>query len=276
MNYFDNPAMSQSKLKDLKRSPRHFWAKHIAKLTNEKDTDAMRFGRLLHLYIFEPQKFKDSFVVIPNIDRRTKKGKDEYNELVKNSIDKIVITDSEIWTLKEIKESILNKKTAKILLKNGLAEHELYWTDEDTQVNCKAKLDYFIEPCDLYPNGLVIDLKTTQNASVEEFSKTIYNFGYYHQVAFYCSAVKQIYKTDDYPAFIFMSAEKEAPYECAFFTADQVTLNIGLSENENLLRLYRECVQNDRWFGYEDKVNEISLPQWAINKFNSTADQSFL
>ena len=37
-NYFDNPAMSQSKLNDLKRSPKHFWTKYLA-LDHVPDTE---------------------------------------------------------------------------------------------------------------------------------------------------------------------------------------------------------------------------------------------
>jgi hypothetical protein len=42
INYYDNPAMSQSKLKDLKRSPKHFWTKHLA-LDRVPDTEVSHY-----------------------------------------------------------------------------------------------------------------------------------------------------------------------------------------------------------------------------------------
>lgn len=267
--YYDNPALSQSKLKDLNQSPKHFWIKHIADNCAPKiETDAMRFGRAVHMCLFEHQLFINNYIVKPDIDKRTKDGKLLFSEFIENSVGKIIISVEEMAAIKSIRDSVLSKKTARILLNNGLAEHELYWVDTETEINCKAKLDYFIEPCSQFPNGLIIDLKTTVNAEPNDFAKSIYNFGYYHQVAFYCNAVKTIYKTPDYPTFIFIAAEKIPPFECSFLASDETMLNIGLKENHRLLNLYKHCMQTGKWYGYEDKVQIIGLPTWAINKFN--------
>lgn len=267
--YFSNPAISQSKLKDLKQSPKHFWANHInPNLAPRIETEAMKFGKAVHSCLFENQYFQDTYKTAPNIDKRTKSGKVLHEEFLVNNANKIIISYDDMAAVKLIYDSILNKKTSKIILSNGLAEHELYWVDKDTNIECKAKLDYLIEPCAQFPNGLIIDLKTTTNAEPNEFAKSIYNFGYYNQQAFYCDAVKAIYKTDDYPPFIFIPVEKTAPFECSFLAGDETMLNIGLQENLKLLNLYKKCLESDNWFGYEDKVQTIGLPNWAINKFN--------
>ncbi|MFN8770915.1 MAG: hypothetical protein ACK5Z5_04675 [Neisseriaceae bacterium] len=38
-NYYDNPAMSQSKLKDLKRSPKHFWIPTVDNKSKQINTN---------------------------------------------------------------------------------------------------------------------------------------------------------------------------------------------------------------------------------------------
>ncbi len=273
-NYYTHPALSQSKLKDLKRSPKHFWANHLSpNRTPMADTEAMRFGRAIHTCFFEPQEFQNTYVVAPKVDRRTSLGKTMYNDFILQNANKTVISEDDLILIKNIKESILSKTTAKILLNdgaltNGLPEQELYWVDADTGIECKAKLDFLIEPCEQFPNGLIIDLKTTNNATDVEFAKSVYTFGYYNQVAFYCNAVKTIYKTQDYPPFIFIPVEKSAPYECTFFASDEMMLKIGLQENTKLLNLYKSCLESNNWAGYEDKIQTIGLPSWVVNKFD--------
>ncbi|MBP9742337.1 MAG: PD-(D/E)XK nuclease-like domain-containing protein [Burkholderiales bacterium] len=266
-DYYDNPAISQSKLKDLKRSPKHFWTMHVEGV-EVIETDAMRFGKAVHMCLFEHQLFIQSYIVSPNFDKRTKDGKLAFAEFTANNLDKIIISAEDMAAVKSIRDAVLNKKTSRVLLNNGLPEHELYWTDTDTGISCKAKLDYLIEPCDQFPNGLIIDLKTTINAEPGEFAKSIYTFGYYNQLAFYCNAVKSIYQTSDYPTFIFIPVEKIAPFECSFLAGDDVMLDIGLKENRKLLNLYNYCIESGKWYGYEDKVQTIGLPNWAMNKFN--------
>ena len=267
MDYYTNPAMSQSKLKDLKRSPKHFWVKYIWENREiEPTTDAMEFGKAVHACLFEHQKFIQEYMVAPSIDKRTKAGKLEFENFVSQAQDKNIITQTEMSNIFRIRDSILSKKTSRKLLNGGLAEHELFWLDTDTGIDCKAKLDYFIEPCNKFPNGIIIDLKTTINANASDFVKSIYNFGYYNQVAFYCNAVKTFYKTNDYPDFIFIPVEKTAPFECTFLATDKEMLNYGLAENNTLLELYLHCISTNHWVGYEDKIQYISLPEWVYKK----------
>lgn len=268
--YFHHPAMSQSKLKEIKKSPRHFWLKHLApNRLPDPETDAMRFGIAVHCALFEPKLFDSQYCVAPEgINKRTKAGREEWDAFVGDNLDRLIITQSQIDDINAIVASVRQKNTAKLLLRNGESEKEIFWTDIETGVECKGKLDYFIEPCERFTNGIIIDLKTTQNADPNEFSKTVLNFGYYNQVAFYCAGIKTIYKTDDYPIFIFIPVEKTPPFECSFFAADENILEIGLKENNKLLNIYKSCINDGHWPGYNDKIQPINLPIWALNKFN--------
>lgn len=269
-DYFSHPAMSQSKLKDLKKSPRHFWLKHLApnKIV-EPETDAMRFGSAVHCALFEPDLFHAKYYVAPeDINRRTKAGREQWEGFIAAHPDGLIITQQQLDDINAIVDSVMQKNTTKFLLRNGEFEKEIYWTDAETGIECKGKMDYFIEPCERFPSGIIIDLKTTQNADQNEFSKAILNFGYYNQVAFYCAGIKNIYKTDDYPIFIFIPVEKNPPFECSFFAADENILEIGLKENNKLLNIYKSCINDGHWPGYNDKIQPINLPIWALNKFN--------
>jgi hypothetical protein len=107
INYFDNPAISQSKLKDLKRSPRHFWAKHVAAdRVPDIETDAMRFGKAVHTCLFEHQLFINDYVVEPNVDKRTKDGKLAFAEFVANSVGKSIISADDMVAFKRIRDAL--------------------------------------------------------------------------------------------------------------------------------------------------------------------------
>ncbi len=268
VDYFDRPEMSQSKLKDLKKSPRHFWAKNIdPNRSLSSETDAMKLGSLFHCLLLEYEKFDDIYLVAPNLDRRTKDYKNWLSSL--NDIDssKITITMHDLDITYRMVQALKSKKVMqKIFSVEGLIEKEFYWTDISSNIPCKMKLDFFIEPCNLVPRGAIIDFKSTQDASTEGFGSSINKYGYYNQQAFYCEGIKTIYNLSDYPEFYFVAIEKESPYECGFFEGDDVIMDIGLTENRKLLQLYKQCLETDNWYGYEDKIQRISLPIWAINK----------
>lgn len=270
-DYYSHPALSQSKLKDLKKSPKHFWAKHIDPNRQPPiETEAMQFGAAVHTMLFEFKDFNNQYVVLQNkIDKRTKEGKLFLEKFRAENKGKIILNPEEFIIIQNIRTAVLNKKSSHVLLHNGIAEHEIYWKDEETGVECKGKLDYWIAPTDKFPNGIIVDYKTTQNAELGEFANSIYKFGYYNQAAWYAWGIKELYKTSGFPLFIFIAGEKDPPYESNFLVADETMIRIGLQENRRLLNLYNECLNSNKWYGYIDQIQEVSLPAWIINKFEN-------
>jgi exodeoxyribonuclease VIII len=273
--YFSNPALSQSKLKELKKSPLHLWAKYIdPNRIEEESTEAMILGKATHCALFENELFSTAYCVAPVCDRRTSQGKATYSMFEAMNAGKTILKAEQYTIIQKMVNRIHQKNAVKLLLNGGKAEHELYWADSEFGLDCKAKLDYLIEPCSEYPNGIIIDLKTTTSANANEFSKTIYNLGYYNQVAFYCEAVKQIYKTEDYPMFLFIAAEKTAPFECDFYICDEGTLDAGLQENRKLMKIYKECLTDNKWEGYSDSIKSIGMPHWGFNNITEALDNN--
>lgn len=267
-DYFFHPGMSQSKLKEFKKSPRHFYIKYVAENKYiEPVTEAMEFGKALHRLLFEPELFDKYYSVSPICDRRTHDGKKKYNDFITDSKNKTVISNDIFNDISQIITVIKNKEMSKTLINNGIPELPIFWNDPIYNISCKAKLDYFIEPNAIYPNGMIIDLKTTKNSNYKEFSSTIYNFGYHNQASFYCEGIKTLYKLNEYPLFCFIVCEKTPPYECRFFCIDDFSLKIGAKENYDLLSLYNNCVNLNIWHGYPDEIELISLPEYITNKY---------
>jgi len=266
IDYFDRPEVSQSALKELKKSPRHCYVKYIEKSVQTEETDAMRFGTLVHMALFEPEKFINNCVVIPKVDKRTKAGKELYAKTVEENQGKTIVDIEDYAEAIAIRDAILTKNVSKIILAGGIPEYEFYWIDDETGLACKGKADYFFEPSDKFPNGLIVDLKSC--ADVNKFDRSIIDYGYYIQQGWYCHGVKKIYNTKDYPAFIFIAAEKSPPYEAAFYAGDELMLDIGIKESRQLLFWYKQCKDTGVWPGFADRIEKIGLPSWFVNKFN--------
>ena len=122
------------------------------------------------------------------------------------------------------------------LLSNGEAEIVNCWIDEDTGVYCKGKTDYVKEE-----NGrkILIDIKTTQDHSQRAFMGSCYKYGYDRQSAFYMDG----FGCDE---FVFITQEKERPYNVSIFYAGDEFIERGRHEYKYLLDIYKKFfIDND-------------------------------
>lgn len=145
----------------------------------------------------------------------------------------------------------------------GQAEQSLFWTDEETGVQLRARPDY------LKLNRrrpLVVDLKTSSSAEPGEFGRSIDKYGYARQAAWYLDGVRALGLADN-PEFLFVVVEKSPPYIVTVGHLDAVSLEAGRFYNRKAIRKYAECVANNHWPGYEEGLAVLSLPPWAQNEY---------
>ena len=153
-------------------------------------------------------------------------------------------------------ESVHKHPAAKELLKSGQPEMSFFWWDKLSEQMCKCRPDWFCEDC-----GIIVDLKTCQDASPEGFGKAIYNLGYHIQAAWYLKGVNQFSKAT---RFIFIAVEKESPHLVGVYELDFVSQVAGEDAAAELLARYVVCKNSDSWPGYGDEIQEISLPYYAL------------
>ena len=83
-----------------------------------KQTPAMLEGRLQHTLFLEEHKFDEEFIIQPQIDRRTKAGKEDYEAFLNSVGSRSIITQELYDTCQErrtVIESYVPKKTVTIL-----------------------------------------------------------------------------------------------------------------------------------------------------------------
>ena len=132
--YRANPAISSTDIKRMAQSMAHF--KYFQDNPEDNDTQALQFGRAYHKYCLEPYDFSNEFVVAPNIDRRTKMGKEEYANFLAKADGKEVILQETMDTLEAMRIALYATPFVKKLI-YGKQEERFFGTDEDTGVECE-------------------------------------------------------------------------------------------------------------------------------------------
>lgn len=259
--YRANPAISKSDLFKITKSPLHFkWAMEH----KEEKTPSLIFGSACHKYVLEKEDFEKEFAVLPDINRRTKAGKEEYEAFLAVNADKDVISKEDFEKLKEMAAVVLENKFAKRLLE-GEHETSFFWTDPDTGEECKCR------PDDITVIGeqhILIDYKTTDNAETEAFRSSAIKYGYDLQAGMYLEGYKA--NTGKDAIFIFIAQEKKEPYAINILQADEFMVKEGKQLFHDLMEIYHECKESDNWYGYMGEtgdVQNLGLPKWLQKEF---------
>ena len=243
---------SSSSIRDALLNPK----KYIFRKTHETvPTKSMEEGTAVHSYFLENDKFKKNYVFKPKaFNGRTKEGKEWMQEH-----GHLNILGAE-WeeNLIQMNHNFLNSPAKFIYDNEGLAELSFFW-DDIYKIKGKCRPDW------LSVNGnTVVDLKTTKDASPKSFQRSISEFGYHIQAAWYLRGLRKL----DIPAkeFIFIAIEKTAPYCIGVYRADEDMINAGMSEVEKSLEVLKMCQETKLYPDYTPTIQDISLPPWMTNK----------
>jgi hypothetical protein len=151
----------------------------------------------------------------------------------------------------------------------GLPEQSLFWTDQRTGVDCRARLDWL--PALTSGRLIISDYKTAADASPDAITRAMHNFGYHQQAAWYLDGIQALGYGDSGTAFVFVVQEKTPPYLVTVVQPDPPALRIGAHLNREAIDTYRSCIETGRWPGYSDDVEIVSLPHWIEREYEGVA-----
>lgn len=259
--YRAHPAISKSDLFKITKSPLHF---KYSLENPEESTPSLSFGSACHKYILEKDDFGNEFAVMPDVDRRTKEGKLEYQAFIEENNGKIMISNDEIEKIKEMAAVVYSNKFAKRLL-DGEHEKSFFWKDQDTEEECKCRPDDIVVIGDQH---VLVDYKTTDNAETEAFRGSAIKYGYDLQAGMYLEGYKA--NTGQDAAFIFIAQEKKPPYAINILQADEFMVREGKQLFHDLMEIYHDCKTTGNWYGYmgaDGDVQNLGLPKWLQKEF---------
>lgn len=218
----------------------------------------MRLGTALHTHVLELSKWDEQIAVAPSdINRRTKEGREQWAAFEAAAKRKTVITADDAEQVMAMGRAVLRHPAAAMLLGlPGKAETTHMWTDAATGLECKCRPDWLTDD-----GSIVVDLKTTKDASLRGFKQSVANYRYHVQAAWYLHGLEQA--TGKRPdQFIFICVESTAPYATAVYAADAEMIERGHDQAMRDLAKLAVCKAADSWPSYSDQIETLSLPGW--------------
>lgn len=245
--YREAEGISRSELFRIARSPMHF--KYA--LENPEDSPSLAFGRALHKYILEKDDFGNDFIILPDINRRTKAGKEEYERYQIEAFngDKELISRNDMTVIVDMYEAVMNHPLAKQLL-TGEHEKDFFWTDDATGEKCKCRPDCLTE---YEGKKYIVDYKSTDSCEDGHFERSCRKYGYKFQAGMYTEGVFQ--NTFEQYGFAFVAQEKKAPYAVRVYFCTPEFVAQGYDQFRELIGIYHSCKETGNWYGYEGPLD---------------------
>ena len=226
-------------------------------------TKAMEEGTAVHTYFLENELFKNRYCYKPKaFNGRTKEGKqwmEEHGHLN-------VLPAEWEENLINMNHSFLASPAKMIYDLDGLTELS-YFSEDLGGIRAKCRPDWISSD-----SGVVVDLKTTQDASPKGFQKSIGQFGYHIQAAWYLRVLQSL-GLDSYD-FIFIAIEKTAPFCVGVYRASTEMLEEGSKKVDEAINKILWCKDNDFYPDYTpNEIETISLPPWMTKKKDQQPSQ---
>lgn len=257
MYHSDISRIGKSGLDLIAKNPAYYYAKYLdPNRERETQTPALVVGSAFHAMVLEPWKFKELFAVMPLFSGTGSVARKEL--WINDNRGKDFISLEAYDQISRMRDSIMKHPLVPELLEIGEAEQRLDWEEPGTGALCKAKPDFRNTK-----SGLIIDLKTTEDASEEGFGRSAYKYRYHVQAPFYCDGA--FMNGLDPSGFVFIAVEKSYPYQVNVFYADEEFMALGRRTYMQNLETYMECKRTNSWPGYSPEIKPLRLPRWAAN-----------
>jgi hypothetical protein len=152
--------------------------------------------------------------------------------------------------------AVLNVEEVIQLMKHPSAKAEVSITAKEVidgmQIDCKMRCDMLTED-----GKTILDLKTCEDASYDEFSRSFMSNGYWMQAAHYIATARKAGVPVE--RFVFVAAEKHAPYIVSMYVLDDKSLERAFAIRERLLRILANCLKTGK-FPANNGVSSLTMP----------------
>ena len=233
----------------LQKTPMHFL---YEQMNPKEDTPSLAFGRAVHKAILEPDTFWDEFALGIVVDRRTKEGKQRYEDFLATVGTKEVVSPSDMEIIRDMKAVIDKDPIAKKFL-TGETEQSFFWTDAATGEKCKVRPDCISE---VDGKTYLVDYKTTDSCADGAFERSVRKYGYKFQSGMYREGYFQ--NTFKDAGFVFVAQEKTAPYAVRVYMCTEEFIDEGYNQFREAIGIYHDCNMKNHFYGYEGPNNELS------------------
>ncbi len=241
-------AVNWSSLKVIRISPKHY---QHARTAGRTDAPFFRVGRACHAFILEPDDFARNYVCYSDGHRRGK----AWDAFQAEHEGKTILNQDEWTRALGAATAVMDHPVARSFLAAGLREATFTWTDPDTNLVCKGRIDH--------AGSHLVDLKSTANLDPRMFASAAARLGYVGQVAFYLDGLRaNAIAVRDEPVLI--AVESSPPHDVVAYRVPVDVVEQGRAEYKQMLALLQDCRERDYWPGRSDDLVDLALPAWAV------------
>jgi len=227
------------------------------------DRSFYRLGRAVHCLTLEPEVYATRYAVCDmRRDARTK----AYQKWCAAHPGVDALTESEGAMVEAMARAVREHPKAGPLLFGGRAEEVVTWTDPDTGIPCKGRLD-------LITSSYLVDLKTVEASGFRraKWASEVASRLYHAQVAWYHDGAVAAGLLSPNTALPWIVRVKKAPsgeegnylHEAACDQLSERSYNAGRAVYRALVQQYAGCQAAGRWdIAYPD-AGELEVPEWA-------------
>ncbi len=256
--YDAHPGVRWSNLSHMRKSPAHY----LHAMTHKRrDTSALNTGSALHTLVFEPETYAERFTTYTASKSKgegARKAWEAFQEDARERGLTILDTDEEARA-QGCAAAIRSKASAYIAPSKGRAEIPITWTDSETGLICKARLDW------LTINRVLVELKSTRSTDERNFANQAWKLGYFHAQMFYSMGVAAATgcALDEVP-FLFVAVESEAPFDVALFEPCQESRQAAHEDVKRLMAQLAECQRTGKYPGRYDGPRILKAPAYVL------------
>lgn len=270
----DTSRISKSGVDEINRSPAHYYNKYLdPNRLRKPPTEAFRRGSIFHKLVLEPDDFKNEYVILPasapayptetqwkaeNPSKETRQAIEFWRQLTTSKPNHTMITIEEYELAQRMRDAVMRHTSARELFElQGVAEETILFTDPDTGAPCKCRPDWRVR------QGIIVDLKSTKDASPEAFGRAAYNYRYHVQSPFYVDGTNASFGHEAVQEFVFVAVESEPPYGVGVYFIGKEDMELGRRDYKRNLATYVACKESGIWPAYSQAIEPLRIPTWA-------------
>lgn len=264
-DYYAIKALSHSMLSCLAQNPMECKMRYVddPPTLPPKDSAAFAMGHAVHCLALEPDEFEDRFVSFPKVDRRTKDGKEFAARFEAENKGKIILDPQEFQDAMACVQALNNHPEFAAIMAQP-RRVEVPFEFDLFGHKFKAKPDCIVDSM-----RLILDIKTTDDASPHRWQWSGVDYGYHRQAWIYQRALEEA--TGESYRFIFAVVEKPKPSTkgipptVALYELDDETIEMGCDDTWRLVQDYETRRQKNNWQQpYSNGIVPLRLPKRRV------------
>ena len=245
-------AVNWSTLKYMVHSPLHY---RDACDAPGKDTNGRLKGRGTHTAVLEPERFLIDYALFKGKIRRGK----EWDAFKAIHAEENILKRDEYDHCLCVAKAVRANVDARDILSRAKTEQTIEWTDEETGIRCKARLD-------ILTDREIFDLKGVKSVDARLLGAEVARMMYHCQLAWYREGVRCALGKNLAAGLI--CVEHRSPHDVMVADADEEHLYLAWERVRELLNRVAECRKTGKWPGRHDGRQPLTLPAWAFDDDN--------